>query len=202
MFPSNASTTWHSLPSTGSFWGKFPCFRGTMECSELLRPSRRPSLPSGHATMRCACDFAPGGPGRQAAGQGFVVRSPLPERNAWRRSGTPRFLGNPPVSLPCSATPAGPIRQALRRCRCCPRYEYGEGSHEDGFGAESHGFDTRCLRFAGTVTCHDARRASRCWPLCEAGLVTRRIPPKGFRVASYISSPFPRLGLAQIRLTF
>jgi len=34
-------------------------------------------------------------------------------------------------------------------------------------------------------------------PLYGTGLVTRRILPKGFRVASYISSPFPRLGLAQ-----
>jgi hypothetical protein len=33
--------------------------------------------------------------------------------------------------------------------------------------------------------------------LCGAGLVTRRIPTKGFQVASYISSPFPKLCLAQ-----
>ena len=29
------------------------------------------------------------------------------------------------------------------------------------------------------------------------GLFTRRVPLKGFRFASYISSPFPKLGLAQ-----
>ena len=39
----------------------------------------------------------------------------------------------------------------------------------------------------------DARLASRCCPLYGTGLVTRRIPTKGFRVASYISSSFPKL---------
>jgi hypothetical protein len=33
--------------------------------------------------------------------------------------------------------------------------------------------------------------------LCRTGLVTRRAPVKGFRNASYISSSFPKLGLAQ-----
>jgi hypothetical protein len=30
--------TWHPLPSTGSRWSLFPCFDGTMRCSELLPP--------------------------------------------------------------------------------------------------------------------------------------------------------------------
>lgn len=71
LFPSNESTTWHSLPSTGSSREQFPCFAGTMECSDLLRPSRRTSLPSCGPTRRCACRFAPDGPGHVTAGQGF-----------------------------------------------------------------------------------------------------------------------------------
>src|SRR5208283_2089350 len=46
MFPSNESITWHPLPSPGSSREKFPCFSGTMECSDVLRPSRRASLPA------------------------------------------------------------------------------------------------------------------------------------------------------------
>ena len=38
-----------------------------------------------------------------------------------------------------------------------------------------------------------ARLASRCWPLYGTGLVTRRIPTKGFRVVSYISSSLLKL---------
>jgi hypothetical protein len=42
-----------------------------MECSDFLRPSRRTSLPSCDPTRRCACRFAPDGPGHVTAGQGF-----------------------------------------------------------------------------------------------------------------------------------
>lgn len=38
-----------------------------------------------------------------------------------------------------------------------------------------------------------ARLASRCWPRYGTGLVTRWIPLKGFKGASYISSPFLKL---------
>src|SRR5262249_45916483 len=35
---------------------------------------------------------------------------------AWRPSGSPRFLGNPPVPMPCSSTPAGPDTPGPVRC--------------------------------------------------------------------------------------
>jgi hypothetical protein len=58
-----------------------------------------------------------------------------------------------------------------------------KGSHERSVDAQEHGFRTRCLRFAARVT--SPRRK------------TRRVPTKGFRVLPYVSSPFPKLCLAQ-----
>jgi hypothetical protein len=63
---------------------EFPCCCGTMRVCDSLYPSRRTQLPSPDATRRRACRFAPNGPGRKAAGRGFVSRSPLPAGNAWR----------------------------------------------------------------------------------------------------------------------
>ena len=103
-------------------------------------------------------------------------------RYAWRQPGAPRSLRHPLVPLPCSSTPAGPTRQALRRRRRGPRSVHNEGAHDHySSGAQSHGFSTRCLRFGRCLATRDARRASRGWPLCGAGWVARRIPLKGFR---------------------
>src|ERR1700722_12928128 len=74
------------------------------------------------------------------------------------------------------------------------------GSREDvDFGAQSHGPLTRCLRFAVPVT--RAPRKTRFRPLarlCRTGLVTRRVPTKGFRLwlppfPSFPGAPTPRL---------
>ena len=56
MFPSNSSMTRHSLPSPGFPRFEFPCFVGTMECSDfppLVRP--RFGVPSLGRTSPCAC---------------------------------------------------------------------------------------------------------------------------------------------------
>ena len=105
---------------------------------------------------------------------------------AWRRSGPPRFLGNPHAPMPCSPTPAGPMRQALGRHRCSPRYVHNEGSHDNlPFGAQWHGLRTRCVRFvrpvARTSTQHSLPAAGQ---LCRVGLVTHRVPTKGFSFVS------------------
>ena len=74
--------------------GEFAGFHGTMARCDSLPPSRRASLPSLGDTRRCVGGFAPVGPERPTAGQGFVFRSPLPALSAWRRSGYPKFLEN------------------------------------------------------------------------------------------------------------
>jgi hypothetical protein len=109
-------------------------------------------------------------------------------------AGRPKFLENSDVLRPCSLTPAGPTHQAIQCSRRGPRSQHDEGSPRfDNFGAPWHGLGTHCLRFAVRLTPPHARLASGCWPLYQAGLVTRRVPTKGFRDASYIASSFPKL---------
>jgi hypothetical protein len=70
----------------------------------------------------------------------------------------------------------------LRRLDMAPACVNSEGSRDEaGFGAQSHGFGTGCLRFVLAVTRHDAKLASGCLAkLGRAGLVTRRVALKGF----------------------
>ena len=64
-----------------------------------------------------------------------------------------------------------------------PRSVHHEGSHIRTFEAQSHGFGTGCLRFAGRVTPTPRKTRFRLLArLFRAGLVTRRVPSKGFKV--------------------
>ena len=78
-FPPHGSLTGIPLPSPGSLRFRFPCFHGTMKMCDSLGPSHRASLPSLGDTRRCVGAFAPSGPERPTAGQGFVIRSPPPD---------------------------------------------------------------------------------------------------------------------------
>ena len=75
-----------------------------------------------------------------------------------------------------------------------PHDVHSKGACIGYFEAQSHGFGTRCLRFAVRVT-HTPRK-TRFRPLAKfyrTGLITRRVPTKGFRVVlDYISSSFPK----------
>jgi hypothetical protein len=145
--------------------GEFPSFSGTMALCDSLCPSRRASLPSLGDTLRCACGFAPGGPGHQTAGLGFIIRSPLPDIAARRQPGPPRFPDNPLSLCPVLRPRQDRTRQAIAACRHGPRYVHSEGSHEiPAFEAQSHGFRTRCLRFVPCVATRDAKLASGRWP--------------------------------------
>jgi len=78
----------------------------------------------------------------------FCPGSPAAGLYAKDGFGSPMFSGNPIVLLPCSQTPAGPLRLALTALWCCPRLSNNEGSNDVvDFGAQSHGFGTGCLRF-------------------------------------------------------
>ena len=184
------------LPLHRVLRGEFPCCIGTMRVCDSLCPSHRAWLPSLGDTMGCACRFAPCGPERPTAGRGFSIRSPYRKKQCpWRQSGPPRFPRNPCVPTPCSSTPAGPTRQALRRSRRGPRYVHDEGSHDGTLGAQSHGLGTRCLRFVGWVTpALHARLASRCWPLYGDGIGYPQDSAERFQTKS---SPFLELCLAQ-----
>jgi len=138
----------------------FPCFTGTMGCSESLPPF--PPHFVAFAWRYHVCDalfrvrpFAAPTAGRRTGGRPGVCCAgcPIPARNV-ETTGLPRFLGNPDVDMPCPSTPAGPAGPghfgppdtAFRR-------QDGVGSRDDSsFGAQSHGLLTRCLRFAAEVT--------------------------------------------------
>src|SRR5712692_1136946 len=110
-------------------------------------------------------------------------------------TGPPKFLGNPRVPMPCSQTPAGPHAPGHSARQHGPRYVNGEGNpRQVPFGAQSHGLGTRCLRFAAPVT--GAPRQTRFRSLARVsrmGLVTHRVPQRGFRSNPYTPSSFPKL---------
>ncbi len=81
-----------------------------------------------------------------------------------------------------SPTPAGPTRLALRWSRLGPRYVHNEGSHDqiNLSGLHHTAWTLAVYASQSGLPQNHARLASRCWP----GLVTRKIPTKGFRVVS------------------
>ena len=110
----------------------------------------------------------------------------------WKRQDLLRSWGTPIVLLPCSPTPAGPTHQALAMRRRGPRCVHDEGSRIRTFEAQSHGFGTGCLRFAGRVTPTPRKTRFRLLArLFRTGLVTRRVPIERFQGVSYIHPPFP-----------
>ena len=105
------------------------------------------------------------------------------------------FPGNPHDHSPCSSTPAGPSTRygtKGQRTRHGPRTKAQRGLPTiANFGAQSHGFWSRCLRLEVEVTRHRARLASGCWSqLCRAGF-----DPQGFyeRFLNWNSSSLPEL---------
>ena len=171
-----------SFPPRGPS-GRFPRFTGTTRRSESPPPVpphfvafvwRYPGRTRGSL---------PRSTGAPAAGLELVTRCS-------RRDSPRRWRGLPgswrtPALVPCSPTPAGSQAPGrLRRCDAAFRQLNNVGSRDDNaFGAQSHGPFARCLRFAVRVT--PAPRKTRFRPLaklCRTGLVTRRVPTKGFRL--------------------
>ena len=157
-----------------------------MKCSDFLRPSRRASLSFAWRYHAVCPSLRSLRTRHETAGLGLLTRTPLPEVTHGDDSGSPRFLEIPRVPSLCSTTTAGPTRQAIRRSRHGPCFR-----QQQRLTANSHfsGLHHRALALAvyaspSGLPAADARLASRCWPLCGAGLVTRRIPSKGFKVAS------------------
>ena len=116
------------------------------------------------------------------AGGSPGVGHPVPPagNSQWKRQDLLRSWGTL-VLLPCSPTPAGPAHQAITIRRRGPRNVHGEGSRMAAFEAQSHGFGTGCLRFAGRVAPTPRKTRFRLLAkLFRTGLITRRVPSKGF----------------------
>ena len=108
-------------------------------------------------------------------------------------AGPPRFLGDPRERAPFSDPGGTACARPSRRRGAAFRHGQAVGSRDlNDFGAPWRGPLTRCLRFAAPVT--RSPRKTRFRPLaklCRAGLVTRRVPTKGFRCRFPLSQALP-----------
>jgi hypothetical protein len=142
-----------------------------MECSDALAPFRRASLPSLGDTRPCACVRLSLAARRRPGAWSFRVWQLHASLCGRGNSGFLRFLGNPNVLMPCSWTPAGPRRQAIRRLRHGPRCSDDEGSHDKALS----GLDSRAWARAvyasslGSPQDH-ARLASGCLASFPGGI--------------------------------
>ena len=133
-------------------------------------------------------------PRHQTAGLGFVIRSPTSGYVAGRQSGPPRFLRNPCVPTPCSPTPAGPTHQALRRSRHGPRPDKSEGSSRGKISGLNHtALVLAVYASSGTLLHATQDSLPAVGHSTGTGLVTRRIPMKGFELLLTSLPPFSSL---------
>ena len=170
------------LPSTGSLGSIPPLPR---YYSTLRIPS---TPPAALRLLRLAVSrshplFAP--PAAGCVGQGPGVGHPvLPPGLAEKMGGPPRFLGDLRERAPFSDPGGTACARPLRRRGAAFRHVNNVGSREfNHFGAQSHGPFTHCLRFAAPVA--RTPRKTHFRPLarlCRTGLVTRRVPTKGFHL--------------------
>jgi len=188
ILPSHGFMARRLLPSTGSLGAVPPLQR-------YYATLRLPSTPP--AALRCLRlavsrshpRFAPVAAG--CAGRGPGVGHPgLPPGFAEKMEGPPRFLEDPRARALLSDPGGIACARPLRRRDAAFRHFNNVGSRDDDdFGAQSHGPFTRCLRFAARVTPAPRKTRFRLLAkLCRAGLVTRRVPTKGFRLRL---PPFP-----------
>ena len=107
MFPANGSLLWHPLPSTGSSRTEFACFVGTMRCSDLLPPVSPRFVSFAWRYPPRASVFAPFRPDADRGPWSFRVWQLHAKVCGGGTAGSPRFLENPVVPMPCSRTPVG-----------------------------------------------------------------------------------------------
>jgi hypothetical protein len=161
---------------------EFPGFDGTMEHYDFLPPVSPHSVSFarqylGAARSQRSRRPASGSPGEPEVGD------PVSSSGKVRGDGRISYVPGQPWCLCPALRPRWTrrIRPVAMR-RCGPRCGQDEGVHIGSFEAPSHGFSTRCLRFAGRVT--PPPRKTRFRPLARryrTGLLTRRAATKGFR---------------------
>jgi len=198
MFLSSGSMIRHPLPSTGSPRKGFPCFGGTMGCSESLPPipprvvafaggttTTRPCFVSGRLAAPAARPRKGGGPGVCLAG------CPMPALVV-ETTGIPRFLGNPNVDVPCSPTPAGPVGPGqFSPISAAFRSRKVVGSRD---AILFRGSITRPIHSLSTLRSRDCSRTTQdslpaAGLLCRVGLATHWVPMQG--LALHDAPPCP-----------
>jgi hypothetical protein len=144
------------------------------------RPSRPTSFPSrdGYCPARLCSSLRPSPTpacGQGCSGQATPLRPVVIEAET---VGRPKFLGNPPVPMPCSLTPAGADAAGRYTAPPWPPHAARRRLATRGnFGAQSHGLGTRCLRFARRIA--RGGRKTRFWLLTK--LYQAGFGPAGFR---------------------
>ena len=112
LVPPTGSARWQRPSLHRPLRGKFAGFPVTTTLCDPLAPFRRASLPSLGDTKRCVGAFAPSGPERPTAGQGFVIRSPRPEIIRLERLRVSQVPGEPWCVYALLSDPGGPTDQA------------------------------------------------------------------------------------------
>src|SRR6202162_3858231 len=118
IFPSNVPAFRCLLPSTGSL-GLVPPLLRYYQALRLPAALPRRFVAFAPRYRRCALGFAPAGARRSTHRPGVVHRTPQPVLSSTETTGPPRFLEDPTLNVPCSLTPAGPLRSATTALRCC-----------------------------------------------------------------------------------
>ena len=141
------------------------------------------------------CSSLPSGPTPAGGPELCGGAAPRPAVSRGERLGLPGSWGTFVCLCPVLRPRQDRTHQALAVRRRGPRIIVRRRLPRfSNFGAQWHGLDTRCLRFAAWVA--PARRPTRFRLLAKlyrAGLATCKVPTKGFRHDPYMSSPFPKL---------
>jgi hypothetical protein len=152
VFPSNGSLTRRPASLRRVSAGRIP--RLPRYCQDAATPGHPSRLASSSFARRyhaAACGSLPRATRRQTpAGQAIRGGSPSAALSSWRRPGLPRSWGTP-CTYALLYDPGRTDASGHTIRRCSPRYVHGEGSCVAAFEAQSHGFGTRCLRFAGWI---------------------------------------------------
>jgi hypothetical protein len=191
IYPSGGLVARHPLPSAGSL-GSVPPRRRYYEVLRL--PSTRP------AALRCLRlavsrshpRFDPTAAG--CAGRGPGVGHPVPPAGVLPRrwKGLPGSWGTS-VNVPCSPTPAGPRTPGHCGVAARPSVDLKTSApasikFRGSIARPVHSLST--LRSAGYPgTTQDSLPAAG--QLCRTGLITRKVPAKGFRDPFPLSQAFP-----------
>ena len=187
-----------SLSSTGSSRASSPASTVLSKRYDILLPSRRTSFPSlGNASGHSLCSLL----GRRVSNQGpeLVTRCLQPGIYRGASRTLPSSWRTSMIRLPCSKpTPAGLLAPDHTVRQRGPWSSQGKGSHDWVFRRSiAWPSDSLCtLRDANysSTTQHSLPVAGQA--LLD-GLLTRKVPMKGFKVVVYISSSLPKLCLAQ-----
>ncbi len=188
-----------SFPFTGSR-GKVRPLHWYYEDTPTSAARLAGSLRSPSNTCAAPCPSLPPVQGRTPGEPGaFLFGATVPNRMETQETADlPGSWGTLRDSSPGSWTPVGPTCQAIRHAGAAPGGTTARAPDEKTFEARCPGFLSRCLRFVGWVA--PPRRKTRFRLLASS--TGRDSDPQGSdgRFPScnpYISSPFPRLCLAQ-----